>query len=73
MNREQAVVAAKLVAYLLIIAGIIMLFAAIMYLITGPVNLVVIVWVIVGALMLGIGATGLRYIKKLKLDIKYEN
>ena len=73
MNREQAVVAAKLVAYLLIIAGIIMVFAAIMYLITGPVNLVVIVWVIVGALMLGIGATGLRYIKKLKLDIKYEN
>jgi len=73
MNREQAVVIAKLVAYLLIIAGIIMLFAAIMYLITGPVNLVVIVWVIVGALMLGIGATGLRYIKKLKLDIKYEN
>tara|TARA_B110000037_G_C16678662_1_gene325762 strand:+ start:141 stop:362 length:222 start_codon:yes stop_codon:yes gene_type:complete len=73
MNREQVVVAAKLVAYLLIIAGIIMLFAAIMYLITGPVNLVVIVWVIVGALMLGIGATGLRYIKKLKLDIKYEN
>ena len=73
MNREQAVVTAKLVAYLLIIAGIIMLFAAIMYLITGPVNLVVIVWVIVGALMLGIGATGLRYIKKLKLDIKYEN
>ena len=72
MNREQAVVVAKLVAYLLIIAGIIMLFAAIMYLITGPVNLVVIVWVIVGALMLGIGATGLRYIKKLKLDIKYE-
>jgi hypothetical protein len=73
MNREQVVVAAKLVAYLLIIAGIIMLFAAIMYLITGPVNLVVIVWAIVGALMLGIGATGLRYIKKLKLDIKYEN
>ena len=73
MNREQAVVVAKLVAYLLIIAGIIMLFAAIMYLITGPVNLVVIVWVIVGALMLGIGATGLRYIKKLKLDIKYKN
>ena len=73
MEREQVVYAAKLVAYLLIIAGIIMLFAAIMYLITGPVNLVVIVWVIVGALMLGIGATGLRYIKKLKLDIKYEN
>ena len=73
MNREQVVVVAKLVAYLLIVTGIIMLFAAIMYLITGPENLVVIVWVIVGALMLGIGATGLRYIKKLKLDIKYEN
>ena len=72
MNREQVVVAAKLVAYLLIIAGIIMLFAAIMYLITGPVNLVVIVWVIVGALMLGIGATGIKYIRKLKLtDPRY--
>jgi len=31
MDREQAVVVAKLVGYLLIIAGIIMLFAAIMY------------------------------------------
>ncbi|MDC6463597.1 hypothetical protein PQY74_03115 [Nitrosopumilus sp.] len=73
MDREQVVVVAKLVAYLLIISGIIMLFAAIMYLITGPGNLVVIGWIIFGALMLGIGATGLRYIKKLKLDIKYEN
>ena len=73
MDREQVVVVAKLVAYLLIIAGIIMLFAAIMYLMTGPGNLVVIGWVAVGSLMLGIGATGIRYIKKLKLDIKYEN
>ena len=73
MEREQGVFVAKLVAYLLIIAGITMLFAAIMYLMTAPENLVVIVWVIVGALMLGIGTTGLRYIKKLKLDIKYEN
>jgi len=70
MEREQVVSVAKLVAYLLIIAGIIMLFAAIMYLATGPVNFIVVVWVIAGALMLGIGATGLRYIKKLKLDIK---
>ena len=70
MDREQAVVVAKLVGYLLIISGMIMLFAAIMYLITGPENLVVVGWVLVGALMLGIGATGLRYIKKLKLDIK---
>ena len=50
-----------------------MLFAAFMFVITGPGNLVVVGWVIVGALMLGIGATGLRYIKKLKLDIKYKN
>ena len=72
MDREQVVVVAKLVAYLLIIVGIIMLFAAIMYLITGPVNLVVIVWVIVGALILGIGATGIKYIRKLKLtDPRY--
>ena len=70
MEREQAVSVAKLVAYLLIIAGITMLFAAIMYMATGPVNFIVVVWVIAGALMLGIGATGLRYIKKLKLDIK---
>jgi|TARA_B110000495_G_C22659123_1_gene390270 hypothetical protein len=70
MEREQVVSVAKLVAYLLIIAGITMLFAAIMYLATGPVNFIVVVWVIAGALMLGIGATGLRYIKKLKLDIK---
>jgi divalent metal cation (Fe/Co/Zn/Cd) transporter len=73
MDREQVVVVAKLVGYLLIIAGIIMLFSAIMYLITVPGNLVVVGWVIIGALMLGIGATGLRYIKKLRLDIKYKN
>ena len=73
MEREQAVSIAKLVSYLLIIVGIIMLFAAFMFVISGPGNLVVVGWVVVGALMLGIGATGLRYIKKLKLDIKYEN
>ena len=70
MEREQVVYVAKLIAYLLIIAGIIMLFAAIIYLLTAPENLVVVVWVIIGALMLGIGSTGIRYIKKLKLDIK---
>ena len=75
MEREQVVfvakLVAKLVAYLLIIVGFVMLFAALMFLMTAPENLVVVVWVIVGALMLGIGATGIRYIKKLKLDIKY--
>jgi len=71
MERGQVVFVAKLVAYLLITVGFVMLFAALMFLMTAPENLVVVVWVIVGALMLGIGATGIRYIKKLKLDIKY--
>jgi len=72
MEREQIVYVAKLVAYLLIIVGIIMLFAAIMYLMTSPENLVVIVWVIIGVLMLGIGATGIKYMRKLKLtDSRY--
>ena len=72
MEREQIVFVAKLIAYLLIIAGIIMLFAAIIYLMTAPENLVVIVWIIIGVLMLGIGATGIKYIRKLKLtDPRY--
>ena len=72
MEREQVVFVAKLVAYSLIIVGIIMLFAAFMFVITGSTNLVVVVWVIVGALMLGIGATGIKYIRKLKLtDPRY--
>ena len=72
MEREQVVFVAKLVAYLLTIVGVIMLFATIVYLMTAPENLVVIVWVIVGALMLGIGATGIKYIRKLKLtDPRY--
>jgi hypothetical protein len=72
MEREQVVFIAKLVAYSLIIVGIIMLFAAFMFVITGSVNLVVVVWVIIGALMLGIGATGIKYIRKLKLtDPRY--
>ena len=72
MEREQVVFVAKLVAYSLIIIGIIMLFAAFMFVITGSANLLVIVWVIVGGLMLGIGSTGIKYIKKLKLtDPRY--
>ena len=72
MEREQIVFVAKLIAYLLIIAGIIMLFAAIIYLMTAPENLVVIIWIIIGVLMLGIGATGIKYIRKLKLtDPRY--
>ena len=72
MEREQIVFVAKLVAYSLIIVGIIMLFAAFMFVITGSANLVVVVWVIVGLLMLGIGATGIKYMRKLKLtDSRY--
>ena len=70
MEREQVVLIAKLVAYLLIIAGIIMLFAAIMYLVTVSGGWLSYVGVIVGALMLGIGVALRNMIKKLKLDIK---
>ena len=70
MEREQVVFVAKLVAYLLIITGITMLFAAIMYLITLSGGWFFYVGVIVGALMLGIGAALRNMIKKLKLDIK---
>ena len=70
MEREQVVLIAKLVAYLLIIAGIIMLFAAIMYLVTVSGGWLSYVGVIVGALMLGIGIALRNMIKKLKLDIK---
>jgi divalent metal cation (Fe/Co/Zn/Cd) transporter len=71
MEREQMVLVAKLVAYLLIIAGITILLTAIIYLLTVPAHY----WpsyvgVIVGVLMLGIGAALRSMIKKLKLDIK---
>ena len=70
MEREQVVFVAKLVAYLLIIAGITILFAAIMYLVTVSGGWISYVGVIVGALMLGIGVALRNMIKKLKLDIK---
>ena len=70
MEREQVVFVAKLVAYLLIITGIIILFAAIMYLVTVSGDWLSYVGVIVGALMLGIGVGLRNMIKKLKLDIK---
>jgi len=70
MEREQVVLIAKLVAYLLIIAGITILFAAIMYLVTVSGSWFSYIGVIVGALMLGIGIALRNMIKKLKLDIK---
>ena len=70
MEREQVVLIAKLVAYLLIIAGIMILFTAIIYLLTVSGGWLSYVGVIVGALMLGIGVALRNMIKKLKLDIK---
>jgi len=72
MEREQVVFVLKLVAYALIIVGVIMLFAAFMFVITGSANLLVVVWVIVAAIMTGIGSTIIKYIRKLKLtDPRY--
>jgi len=73
MEREQAVSVVKLVSYLLIIAGIIILSATIIYFSTVPIDWLSYVGIIVGGLMLGIGTAIINLIKKLKLDIKYEN
>ena len=73
MEREQAVSIAKLVSYLLIIVGIIILSATIIYFSTVPIDWLSYVGIIVGGLMLGIGTALINLIKKLKLDIKYEN
>jgi uncharacterized membrane protein SirB2 len=70
MEREQVVFVAKLVAYLLIISGITILFATIIYLVTVSGGWFSYVGVIVGALMLVIGVALRNMIKKLKLDIK---
>ena len=70
MEREQVVFVAKLVAYLLIISGIIILFTTIIYLVTLSGGWFSYVGVIVGALMLVIGVALRNMIKKLKLDIK---
>ena len=73
MEREQAVSIVKLVSYLLIIVGIIILSATIIYFSTVPIDWLSYVGIIVGGLMLGIGTAIINLIKKLKLDIKYEN
>ena len=70
MEREQAVSVAKKIAYLLIITGITMLVATIMYFSTVSISWMSYVGIIVGGLMLGIGSMTIRFIKKLKLDIK---
>ena len=73
MEREQAVSVVKLVSYLLIIVGIIILSVTIIYFSTVPIYWLSYVGIIVGGLMLGIGTAIINLIKKLKLDIKYEN
>ena len=73
MEREQAVSVVKLVSYLLIIVGIIILSATIIYFSTVQIDWLSYVGIIVGGLMLGIGTAMINLIKKLKLDIKYEN
>jgi len=60
----------KKIAYLLIITGITMLVATIMYFSTVSISWMSYVGIIVGGLMLGIGSMTIRFIKKLKLDIK---
>ena len=73
MEREQVVSIVKLVSYLLIIVGIMILSTTIIYFSTVPIDWLSYVGIIIGGLMLGIGTTIINLIKKLKLDIKYEN
>jgi len=70
MEREQAVSVAKKVSYLLIISGVAMISATIVYFSTVPISWISYVGIIVGGLMLGFGSMVIRFIKKLKLDIK---
>ena len=70
MDREKTISVAKLVSYLLIIVGIVILSATIIYFLTVPINWLSYVGIIVGGLMLNIGAAAIFLIKKLKLDIK---
>jgi hypothetical protein len=73
MEREQVVSIVKLVSYLLIIVGIVILSTTIIYFSTVPIDWLSYVGIIIGGLMLGIGTAIINLIKKLKLDIKYEN
>jgi len=70
MERDQVISIAKLVSYLLIIGGIVILSATIIYFLTVPINWLSYVGIILGGLLLNIGAAAIFLIKKLKLDIK---
>lgn len=70
MDREKTISVAKLVSYLLIVVGIAILSATIIFFLTAPISWLSYVGIIVGGLMLNIGAAAIFLIKKLKLDIK---
>ena len=70
MDRENTISVAKLVSYLLLIVGIAILSSTIIYFLTAPISWLSYVGIIVGGLMLNIGAAAIFLIKKLKLDIK---
>ena len=70
LDREKTISVAKLVSYLLIIVGIVILSATIIYFLTVPISWLSYVGIIIGGLMLNIGAAAIFLIKKLKLDIK---
>ena len=69
MDREKTISVAKLASYLLIIVGIAILSVTIIYFLTAPISWLSYVGIIVGGLMLNIGAAAIFLIKKLKLDI----
>ncbi len=70
MDREKTISVAKLVSYLLLIVGIAILSVTIIYFLTAPISWLSYVGIVVGGLMLNIGAAAIFLIKKLKLDIK---
>lgn len=70
MEREKAISVAKIVSILLIIAGIMILSITILYFLTASINWISYFGIILGGIMLNIGAAVLFLIRKLKLDIK---
>ncbi|MDB4849938.1 hypothetical protein OAH42_00365 [Nitrosopumilus sp.] len=70
MERDQVISIAKSVSYLLIIGGIGILSATIMYFLTAPISWLAYIGIISGGIMLNIGGAAIFLIKKLKLDIK---
>lgn len=70
MEREKPISVAKIVSILLIIAGIMILSITILYFLTASISWISYFGIILGGIMLNIGAAVLFLIRKLKLDIK---